>query len=91
MTAPRYGVWMGRFCGESHSSFQSLLQSSLSGRLRYVASVVFYSYVNFSSTGRISQVPKFDLDYCCNISTFCGGAIGVGSVDIIQCFCSKSP
>jgi hypothetical protein len=44
---------------------------------------------NFSSTGGISQVPKFGLVYCRNVSTICGGAIGAGSVDIIQRFFFK--
>jgi hypothetical protein len=44
---------------------------------------------NFSSTGGISQVPKFGLVYCRNVSTICGGVIGAGSVDIIQRFFSS--
>jgi hypothetical protein len=36
-------------------------------------------------------VPKFGLVYCRDVSTICGGAIGAGSVDIIQRFCSKPP
>jgi hypothetical protein len=71
-----------------HSNLRRSLASQASGTSPPLFST---PESNFSSTGGISQVPKFGLVYCRNVSTICGGSIGAGSVDIIQRFCFKSP
>jgi hypothetical protein len=88
MIAPRYGSDVSVESLTHHSNPRCSSTSQASGTLPPLFST---PASNFSSTGGISQVSKCGLIYCRDVSKICGGAIGAGSVDIIQRFCSKSP
>jgi hypothetical protein len=88
MTAPRYGSDASVESITPHSNRRCSSTSRASGTLPPLFSTPASI---FSSMGGISQVSKCGLIYCRDVSTICGGAKGAGSVDIIQCFCSKSP